>query len=113
MNRRLWLLLFVVSLIAAACTSEGLPADFADQDRRTENQFVSACNTSLDGGEVDLGEGYCQCAFYTLAVELEFEDFIALDERLREDPGSLSLEDRNLIESISLPCSFSEEDVYG
>ena len=113
MNRRLALLLVGFSIFLAACTSEGLPADFADQNRRTETQFVSACEAALADGENDLGEGYCQCAFLTVAVELGFEDFVALDERLREDPTGLSLEDRQLIEGVSLPCVHTEADVYG
>lgn len=113
MNRRLALLLVGFGIFLTACTSEGLPADFADQNRRTESQFVSACESSLADGDQDLGENYCQCAFFTVAVELGFEEFLALDEQLREDPAGLSLEDRQLIENISLPCQFSESDVYG
>ncbi len=115
MNRRLALLLAGFSIFLAACTSEGLPADFADQNRRTETQFVSACQTALADGESDLGDPaeYCQCAFFTVAVELDFEEFVELDEQLRNDPTALSLEDRQLIESISLPCIHTEADVYG
>lgn len=115
MNRRLALLLVGFSIFLAACTSEGLPADFADQNRRTETQFVSACETALADGESDLGDPaqYCQCAFFTVAVDLGFADFVALDERLREDPTGLSLEDRQLIEGVSLPCVHTEADVYG
>lgn len=113
MNRRLSLLFLGIIFFLAACTSEGLPADFADQNRRTETQFVSACESALADGEVDLGENYCQCAFFTLAVELDFDEFLDLDEQLRDDPTALSLEDRELIENISLPCQFTEADVYG
>ena len=112
-NRRLALLFLGFIFLLAACTSEGQPADFADQDRRAERQFVSACETALADGDVDLGENYCQCAFFTLAIELEFEEFLELDEQLRNDVGSLSLEDRELIESVSVPCQFTEADVYG
>ncbi len=113
MIRRLSLLLIGLSLFAAACTSEGLPSTYSDQDSRTETQFVAACEESLDGVPEDErpADGYCQCAFYTVAAELTFEEFLALDERLRDDPGALQLEDRRLIEGITLPCQFSADDI--
>ena len=77
-----------------------------------ESQFVSACEASLTEGENDPGENYCQCAFFTVASELGFEEFLELDEQLRDDPGSLSLEDRNLIEGVSLPCSITADEFY-
>lgn len=113
MNRRLALLFLGFIFFLAACTSEGLPADFADQNRRTETQFVSACEAALAESDTDLGENYCQCAFFTLAIDLEFDEFLELDEQLRDDPTALSLEDRQLIESVSLPCQFTSVDVYG
>ncbi len=116
-NRRLALFFLGFMIFLAACTSEGLPADFADQNRRTEAQFVSACETALAEGDAEELDGtpaeYCQCSFFTLAVELGFEEFRELDEQLRDDPTGLSLEDRQLIDSVSLPCSITEADVYG
>lgn len=113
MTRRLAQLFFGFSLFLAACTSEGLPADFADQNRRTETQFVSACDAALAEGDDTPAEGFCQCAFFTVASELGFEEFLELDEQLRDDPGSLSLEERNLIEGVSLPCSITADEFYG
>lgn len=110
MTRRLALGFVSLSFFLAACTGEGLPVSFADQDGRAQTQFVSACEASLDGADSP-GAGFCQCAFYTVASELTFEEFLELDEQLREDPGALSLEDRQLLESISLPCQFSAEDI--
>lgn len=106
--RRLLLLLTGLALFAVACTSEGVPADFADQDRRAEKQFVAACKGALEGEQE---EGFCQCAFYTFAADLSFEEFLELDKQLKDNPSSLSQEQRQLIEGISLPCEFSSEDV--
>lgn len=108
MFRRVLLLLTGLALFAAACTSEGLPSSFADQDGRAEKQFVAACEGALDGEE---DEGLCQCAFYTIAASFTFEEFLELDEQLKDDPGNLSLEERQLIEGVSLPCQFSAADV--
>jgi len=111
--RRLCLLLAGLSLFAAACTSEGLPSSYSDQDGRAETQFVNACEESLAGVPEDErpADGYCQCAFYTVAAELTFDEFLELDKSLRDDPGSLQLEDRRLVEGITLPCAVSADDI--
>lgn len=96
-------------LFLAACTSEGLPANFADQDSRVERQFVASCENALTD-DAD-ATSFCQCAFYTAAAELGFEDFIALDEALQENPDGLTFEQRELFEGVSLPCQFSAADV--
>lgn len=103
---RLTILAF--GFILAACTSDGTPNSFDDQGGRVESQFVSACEAAQDG---DDATEFCECAFYTAASELGFEDFIELDELLRDNPESLSLEQRELFASVSLPCALSAADV--
>ena len=44
---------------------------------------------------------------------MSFDEFLELDEQLQNDPESLALEDRQLIESVELPCSFSAADLPG
>ena len=108
---RLAPVLLTLAFGTAACASEGLPNSYSDQDARAEVQFVEACEESLvETDQADSGE-YCQCAFYTVAAELSFTQFIELDEKLKDDPGSLSLEERRLLESVSLPCAFSAADI--
>lgn len=111
MFRRLPHLLFLLALTATACTSEGLPSSYSDQEQRTEKQFVAACEDSLEGEDESDPTSYCQCAFYTIAADLTFDEFNELDNRLREDPGFLSTEERALIDSVSLPCAFGPEDI--
>lgn len=110
MSRRLLLVIVGLALFAAACTSEGLPNSYEDQDERAQKQFVAACEAALAEGDTNDGIEFCQCAFHTVAAELSFAEFLELDERLKEDPGALSLEDKQLLESVSLPCEFSEAD---
>lgn len=109
MSRRLGLLISAIGLFLAACTSEGAPASFADQDARVERQFVAACEAAQEGD--DDAEEYCQCAFYSAAIEFGFDGFLELDEMLREDPEGLSLEQRQFFDAVSLPCEFSAADV--
>lgn len=108
MSKRFRLTMIAIGFVLAACTSEGVPGSFADQDGRVERQFVASCQAAQDGDDV---EEYCQCAFYTAAAEFGFEDFLELDDLLREDPNALSLEQRQVFEAVSLPCEFSEADV--
>lgn len=102
-------MIIATGLFLAACTSEGTPGSFADQDGRVETQFVSACEAAQDGAD-DATE-YCQCAFYSASVEFGFDGFLELDEMLRDDPESLTFDQRQFFESVSLPCQFSEADV--
>ncbi len=102
-------MIIAFGLFLAACTSEGIPNSFEDQNGRVERQFVNACVTAQEG-ESDAQE-YCQCAFYTAAAELGFEEFLELDEALQDDPTSLTFEQRELFESVSLPCNFSSADI--
>lgn len=108
MFRRLLLLTIGLALFGAACTSEGLPSSFADQDMRAERQFVAACQGALDDEEAP---DYCQCAFYTIASQLSFDEFLELDAQLKDDPDSLSKEQRDLFAGVSTPCEYSADDV--
>lgn len=110
MSRRLLLVILSLAFFGAACTSEGLPNSYEDQDGRTEKQFVAACEAALAEEDQDNGPDYCQCAFNTVAAELSFAEFLALDDRLKDDPGDLNNEDRTLLESVSLPCQFTAAD---
>lgn len=111
MRRPLILVLFVLALFASACASEGLPDSYTDQDARAERQFVEACKASLEGtDQADIDE-YCQCAFYAIASDLTYAEFIDLDNRLKEDPGALPTPQRELLEGVSLPCQFSADDI--
>ncbi len=111
MARRLTLLLLAIALLAAACTSEGLPNSYADQDGRAETQFIEACETSLTEGEQSNPAEFCQCAFHTVASELTYAEFVDLDNKLKDDPAALSFEERQLLESVSLPCQFDASTV--
>lgn len=110
MSRRLLLLILGLAFFAAACTSEGLPASYEDQDGRAEKQFVAACEDALADEDSDSGPDFCHCAFDTVAAELTFVEFLELDERLKNDPGALALEDRKLLEGVSLPCEYTSAD---
>ena len=111
MSKRFAPLLFAVALIATACGSEGLPSSYSDQDARAQRQFVEACEASLAGTEIADPPAYCECAFFTVASELSFAEFLELDERLKEDPGALPNDVREQINSVTLPCQFTADDI--
>ena len=111
MPKRLLLLIIGLVVVLAACASEGLPGSYPDQDSRAERQFVEACEESLaDTDEANAAE-FCQCAFFTVAAELTFSEFLQLDKTLTDDPAALSLGERRLLESVSLPCRFDADDI--
>lgn len=110
MSRRLLFVIIGLALFAAACTSEGLPGSYEDQDGRAQAQFIAACEAALADSDTDNPADYCQCAFDTVAAELTYDEFLELDERLKDDPENLALEEERLLESVSLPCAFSSAD---
>lgn len=110
MSRRVLFVIVGLALFAAACTSEGLPNSYEDQNGRAETQFIAACEAALADSDTDDPADYCQCAFDTVAAELTYDEFLVLDDRLKDDPENLNLEERNLLESVSLPCAFSSAD---
>lgn len=111
MPARLVVLVFGLVALLAGCASEGLPGSYQDQDRRAERQFVEACVDSLADTDEEDAADFCQCAFYTVASELTFAEFLDLDKKLKDDPEALSLEERRLLESVSLPCRFDDDDI--
>jgi len=111
MRRPLFLVLFLVALFASACASEGLPNSYTDQDARAERQFIEACEDSLVDTDQANPADYCQCAFYTVASNLTFSEFIDLDNKLKDDPGALTQPQRELLEGVSLPCQFTSADI--
>ena len=46
-----------------------------------------------------------------MAAELPFDEFLELDERLKDDPQGLLQDERRLLEGVSLPCQFGAEDI--
>jgi hypothetical protein len=111
MSIRRSLVLVVLVALLGACASEGLPSSYDDQDGRAQRQFVEACQESLAGTDEPDPAGFCECAYYTVAAELTWTQFLELDEKLKDDAGALSLEERRLLESVSLPCAFGPDDV--
>ena len=116
MSRRSIAVLVAVLTLMSACASEGLPNSYTDQDARAERQFVETCEVAMrEAGDSPVAEAdipdYCQCAFYTVAAELTFDEFLNLDERLKDDPEGLLQPERQLLESVSLPCQFTADDI--
>lgn len=111
MKRRLFLLVFLVALLATACASEGLPNSYADQDERAGTQFAAACVEALAGTDTSDAASLCQCAFYTVASQMTFDEFIELDAKLKDDPEALTLEEREMLENVSLPCDVTDADI--
>ena len=46
-----------------------------------------------------------------MASELSFAEFVELDNKLKDDPAALSFEERQLLESVELPCQYDASTV--
>ena len=83
--------------------------DFEREQIGARMAALGAETPSLEGYRDVLA--YCQCSYYTVASALTFAQFIDLDKKLKDDPGSLSLEEQRLLDSVSLPCQFTAADI--
>lgn len=50
---------------------------------------MRGCRVALDNPNFNNAEAVCQCSYDRMEVEIPFEDFAALNDRLREDVSLL------------------------
>lgn len=70
---------------AAACGSDGFPEAY---DETVEENYMNGCRVALEDASAQVAEamdGICGCAYGRITAEIPFEDFEALNGRLRDD----------------------------
>ncbi|HEY8545270.1 MAG TPA: hypothetical protein VIL36_09490 [Acidimicrobiales bacterium] len=67
--------------LAAACGGDDEPSGYNDEVR---NNFMSECTA----GAGDSARDMCECTYDAITANLDFEEFKAYDEALREDPSA-------------------------
>lgn len=87
-RRRLGAVTVVVLVLMTGCRSSGMQESFDDPS--VEENFRSGCELALDDANgvetIQAGaEQVCSCAFDDIKETISFEDFVAVDDRLRED----------------------------
>jgi len=86
--RRIVVLLIGLSLVAVSCGSSGAPSSYEES---VEDFYLRGCNLALaDDPQFENVAAVCQCAYDGISAEIAFEDFEALNNRLRDDVGLLS-----------------------
>ncbi len=97
-----------VVLIAAACSSSGFPTSYEDQLNdegvsNVEQNWMEQCQVKADELMGDNANTVCACSYSRIKAQIPFDDFIAMDDRLREDVGSLiaSANDANSTEAAT------------
>jgi hypothetical protein len=94
--------LLLLVLIAASCSSDGFPENYADQPQTlddgtevslVEMNWLEGCTVGL--ADSDLAEdanNICQCSYAEISGTngIAFEDFVQLNNDLKGDPDSLT-----------------------
>lgn len=96
---RLPALLATLALLGAACASSSDPESWADAEAQegfpVKTNFVDACieaNSGEEGFDATAAGAYCRCSFDEVRETLEFDEFDALDDALRNNPDPNQLE---------------------
>jgi len=74
--------LVALALFATACGSDGFPETY---DATVEENYMAGCTERLAAEISGAAEAVCTCAYDRMRTEIEFEDFEALNGRLRDD----------------------------
>lgn len=78
----LFAILVALAVFATSCGSDGFPETY---DATVEENYMLGCAESLDAEIAGAAEAVCGCAYQRIQTEVAFEDFEALDKRLRDD----------------------------
>lgn len=93
---RAFIVIVSVVLVAASCSSDGSPTDYADQVDPTtgvsnvEQNFIEGCEVSRGLVQGENAEAVCACTYKRIVAEIDFIDFVAANERLAETPSLLA-----------------------
>lgn len=76
-------------LLLAGCGGSGEPEEY---NATVEENYVKGCEISIDESNPQISDAIavCQCAYEKIVRGVDFEDFKALDDDLREDIEALS-----------------------
>jgi len=75
-------LLLAVAVFATACGSDGFPETY---DATVEENYMAGCTEALDAEIAGAATAVCTCAYTRIQTEVAFDDFEALNKRLRDD----------------------------
>lgn len=87
----------LVVILAAACSSDGFPVGYNDQDdpgtglTLVQSNWIKGCEVGLSENLAEEANSVCQCSYERLSVPggIPFEQFVELNAALKDDPTSL------------------------
>lgn len=88
--------LAVLVLIAVGCSSDGFPVSYDDQiDAETglsnvELNWREGCVPSFSDDNAANAEAICECSFARIKTDIPFDDFVAENDRLADNPEILT-----------------------
>lgn len=89
-------LLLVLLVVATACANSGFPTAYDDQiDAETglsnvEANWLEGCEVGFTDELAQNANAVCACSYKRIKTDIPFEDFVALNDRLKSDPLALS-----------------------
>lgn len=80
------LTLLVVSLLAG-CGGASTPGSYDDDGLK--RQFTEGCETQARKDGQPSPSSFCRCSYLKIRAAIDFSDFKAVNDRLKEEPGPL------------------------
>lgn len=87
-------------LLFAACSSDGYPVSYADQQdpetglSNTETNWIKGCEVAVGTSEDHAADAnnICACSYRAISASdgIPFEEFVTLDDALSSDPKALA-----------------------
>jgi hypothetical protein len=96
-------MLLALAAVVTACAHTGFPTAYDDQiDEATglsnvEANWLEGCQVGFTEELAQNANAVCACSYKRIKTDIPFEDFVALNDRLKSDP--LALSDRATVEN--------------
>lgn len=71
-----------LALLLTGCGSSGAPVDYEDSVR---DFYIEGCRVALDDPQFSNVDAVCQCSYDGISSQIPFDEFAALNDRLRSD----------------------------
>jgi hypothetical protein len=85
-KRRVRLALFAAlfPLVLTACSTNSGPKSYDDKNGAVKTNFVNSCNdANPDKKDIADAQTFCECTYEAIKTSFTFDEFKALDEKLR------------------------------
>lgn len=98
MRKTLWFLLVGLSFVAVSC-GDNTPTEYNEQ---VQDSYMSGCRVALNDPQFDNVDAVCRCAYERISAQMPFEDFAALNNRLKNDVKLLENPDEQATQALKI-----------